>query len=315
MSDFKVTLIITVKNEANTIAELLESIVNQTLAPNEIVFVDGGSTDATVEILKNFFQKHPSLNWQLHQKNGNRSMGRNHAISVASHEWIAVTDAGCVLDQLWLESLVKTQLATDTLVQAGYYKGLAKNSFEMAVVPYVLVMPDRVDEESFLPSTRSMMLHTSVWSAVGGFPEKIVIGEDFYFAKKVRKLGYHIAFSKDAVVGWIPRSDIYSFFSMVKEMASGDATSGEIRKKVKLIFLRYGVVALLILLALSTGSVYLALILFFAGLLYGLWAILKNKKYVKSGWQWLPVLQFVSDIGVILGTLEGVTQRHSQDID
>jgi glycosyltransferase involved in cell wall biosynthesis len=43
------SLIITVFNEEKTIERLLESLVKQTKKPEEIIFVDGGSTDETVE--------------------------------------------------------------------------------------------------------------------------------------------------------------------------------------------------------------------------------------------------------------------------
>ena len=39
---------------------------------------------------------------------------------------------------------------------------------------------------------------------------------------------------------------------------------------------------------------------------YSLWAIRKNIRYVSAGWMWLPILQVVSDLAVILGSLSGL---------
>ncbi len=309
MEKFSTSLIITVKNEAQTIQELLESIVAQSMLPEEVIIIDGGSEDETYAIANRFAQSAPELTWRISQHICNRSKGRNIAISMAKNEWIAITDAGCVLDEHWLEELVKTQQRSNAPVIAGYYQGKASTPFEKAVVPYALVMPNRVDENSFLPSSRSMLLHTEVWKKIGGFPEQLEVGEDFLFAKQIRRAGFDMAFAPQAVVGWRPRSDLASFFKMIKSMAAGDAFSGEIRQKVRLVFARYAVVSVLVLLAFSTGSIFLAVLLLSAGVLYALWAIAKNLRFAKDGWKWLPTLQFVSDAGVILGTLEGVTHR------
>ena len=49
----KTSFITTVLNEEKTIEGLLESLNNQTLKPDEIVIVDGGSTDRTIAEIKN----------------------------------------------------------------------------------------------------------------------------------------------------------------------------------------------------------------------------------------------------------------------
>ena len=93
----KVSLILTVKNEEKSINILLESILSQNKMPNEIVIVDGGSIDKTIEIIKEYKD---SLPIKLIQKKGiNVPRGRNIAIANSKYPIIAVTDGGCRLDQ------------------------------------------------------------------------------------------------------------------------------------------------------------------------------------------------------------------------
>jgi len=54
----KISLICTVLNEQKSMGAFLDSIEIQTKKPDEIVIVDGGSNDKTVEIIKNYKKKY-----------------------------------------------------------------------------------------------------------------------------------------------------------------------------------------------------------------------------------------------------------------
>ena len=100
----KISLVITVRNEEKSIKKLFQSIKVQKTKPDEIIFVDAFSSDSTFKKL---------LAWKFREKKvfqykGNRSQGRNFGIQKASYSVIAVTDAGCELDKMWLFELKKT---------------------------------------------------------------------------------------------------------------------------------------------------------------------------------------------------------------
>lgn len=305
----KISLIITVKNEADSIEDLLHSIVFQIRKPDEVVIVDGESTDDTFNRIDSFIAENQSnISWKLFREKSNISRGRNKAIETASNNLIAITDAGCVLRTDWLEELEKCyQQHDENTVVAGFYEGLPQNSFQAAVVPYVLIMPDQVDEESFLPATRSMLLPKKIWKELNGFDETLTVSEDFAFAHKiVEKYGQEtIVFCKEAIVGWRPRSNLHQFFKMIFKMAEGDIRAGIYRGRVKLLFGRY-IGGLLILLAVIKNQSELGfLFLLLAAVTYLVWSIQKNKNYAGGGWFYLPVLQMVADVAVILGSSSG----------
>lgn len=86
----KVTSITYVKNGINYIEQCLTSIMNQTLREIEIIVVDGGSTDGTVELI-NSLQSRDARIKVLH-KEGSVGLQFNAALSLAQGEYIAVCE-------------------------------------------------------------------------------------------------------------------------------------------------------------------------------------------------------------------------------
>ncbi len=293
----KTTIILTVFNEEKTIRDLIDSILAQTQLPDEIIIVDGGSGDGTVSSIKYKVSSIKRPEFKIFVKKGNRSIGRNEAIKRSSAEIIAITDAGCILDKNWFKNVTKPFENDSTDVVAGYYKAKPKNIFQKCLVPYVFVMPDRVDPSNFLPATRSMAIRKSVWKKIGGFDEKLSNNEDYAFARKIKENGAKIVFQKSAIVFWIPRTNLKQAFVMFYRFAKGDIEAGIFRPKVALVFLRYFAALYL----LFTNN-YLLLTLFALG--YLLWSILKNYKYVKKkeAFFLLPIIQLTADASVLCGS-------------
>jgi glycosyltransferase involved in cell wall biosynthesis len=309
------SVICTVLNEEKTISILLEALIQQTKVPKEVIIVDGGSTDETWELLQSYKQQKLPFELKIVQKKGNRSIGRNEAIRLATSEMIAITDAGCEPEKQWLEELEKSNGGNKKIVVAGAAKAAPHiTPFQSAVVPYVLVMPDKVNPETFLPATRSMMISKSLLQELGGFDETLSDNEDYAFAKKLEKLRNNktigIVYSPKATVKWQPREDLNAFLYMIFRFARGDAYSGILRPKVGLIFVRYALGIFLFCMGVYMGSYILAygsLGLFAA---YLVWATHKNAKYVPvASLFWLPILQLLSDLFVIEGTIKGLLKR------
>lgn len=307
----KVSVICTVLNEANTIVALLEALGKQTYQPQSVIIADGGSNDGTLQQIKQWQKKHRRFNLEIISSNGNRSVGRNAAIEEANTTYVAITDAGCVPHPDWLEQLIIAQLRSGAPVVAGYYQGVAKSPFEEAVIPYALVMPDRVDPTNFLPATRSMLIDKGVWRKLGGFDETLSDNEDYAFARAIQAAGIHITFTDQAVVDWQPRHSLSGFWTMIYRFARGDVQARLFRPKVLLIYLRYLLAGLMLgIVAYFTHNLnqVIALIMTMF-VLYGLWAVHKNVRYTPCGWYWLPILQITSDLAVMLGTVVGTVRR------
>src|SRR3989344_5709680 len=270
----KISFVATVLNEEVTIKAFLISLLNQSEKPDEIIIVDGGSSDRTVAEIKN----HPfgklrakiksPIILKIIEKRGNRAVGRNEGIKKATGDIILISDAGCTLDKNWVKKITEPFFDPKVDVIAGYYDAKPKTIFQKCLVPYVLVMPDRVGSASFLPASRSMAFRKSIWKKLGGFPEEFSHNEDYVFANRLKTNKAKIVFQKEAIVDWIPRKNIKEAFIMFFRFALGDAEAGIFRQTVFFVFIRYILGIYLLMLSLIEKSILLLFGIFFCMLLY-----------------------------------------------
>jgi len=221
-----VSVICTVKNEEETIGEFLKSLLSQSKKPDEIVIVDGCSSDNTVDIIESFRVNNTHIKLIVDESaHQNIARGRNIAIDRSQSDVVAVTDAGCRLHRDWLKNLIEP-LETDTSIDvvAGYYKPLARNEFEQIVAELTFPSLEKILEktEKFLPSSRSIAFRKKCWRKVGGYPEHLYTAEDTLFDLMLKRVGCKFFFAQDAIVYWRVRPDLRSLFKQYYLYAVGD---------------------------------------------------------------------------------------------
>lgn len=89
----KVSVIVPFYNVEGYIEKCLETLVNQTLQDIEIILVNDGSKDRSVNIVKKFQRNYPEKIVYLEKENGGLSDARNYAIPYAKGEYIAFLDS------------------------------------------------------------------------------------------------------------------------------------------------------------------------------------------------------------------------------
>lgn len=312
----RTSFISTVFNEAQTVRPFLSSLFEQTHLPDEIVIVDAYSTDGTYQILLEerdlFVKKHPDVHFAIIQKKGNRSVGRNEAVKRVRNTFIACSDVGCILDTKWLQ-IVATQFQNNSQVDvvAGWYEPITKSVFQKALAAYTCVMLDKLNPETFLPSSRSIAFTKAAWEQVGGYPEELDTCEDLVFASRLKRAGLSFAFAKDVVVFWPQRKNIYEAFIQFYQYAVGDGQALYIRPQTYLLFLRYALGFVLLGLFASTQSYILGVGIVIGLVGYCVWSIGKNYQYVRH-WKalyLLPVLQITADSAVMSGMIVGMLKK------
>lgn len=307
----KISFVTTVLNEEGSVKSFLESLDKQTKMPDEVVIVDGGSSDDTIAKIKS--SKLKVQNLKILIKKGNRAMGRNEAIKNCTGNIIVCSDAGCVLDKNWLKNIVEPFKNKEVDVAAGFYEPIVSSIFEKSLACYTCVMPDDVNK-NFLPSSRSIAFKKEVWEKVGGYPENLETCEDLVFAKKLKKKEFRFKVEKNAIVFWPQRKNIFQAFRQFLNYAIGDGKAFYIRPQVPFLFVRYLLgISLLGVYSISKAPFWLFAIgyLLFT---YLVWSIWKNYKYVKhsKAFLYLPCLQLISDWAVILGMIIGFLKRFAR---
>ncbi len=234
----KVSLIATVKDAGPFVREFLTSVEAQTRTPDEVVIVDGGSADGTVETLR-------ATSWVtlLEEPGANIARGRNLAIAKAAHPAIAVTDADCVLAPDWLERIVEP-LEEGADIAMGLYRPLTSSFFEVCAAAVSIKEPEEIRPERYLPSARSVAFLREVFDEAGGYPEWLDIGEDMYLNHRWRERRVRMELASNAVVFRRPRSDLGSYWRQFVAYAEGDAHGGMHSGRHAVRFAAYGALAI-----------------------------------------------------------------------
>jgi len=218
-----VSVVATVLNEIEDIEALVTSLLGQTLAPAEIVIVDGGSNDGTWERLSAAKDKYAGLipirdeSCNLKRSPGPIARGRNVAISTASSDVIACADAGCTYQSDWLARLTAPILEGRAEYALGGSRLDPDNRtlWDIASAPFLgIKLTDEQRDKSV--TARSMAFRKPLWSRVGGFPETAFLGEDTLFDVAIRKVSAP-AFVEKAKAFYHPRN---SFRSALRQLAS-----------------------------------------------------------------------------------------------
>lgn len=214
-----ISVVVTVLNEADSLPRLLDSLAFQTRTPDEVIVCDGGSTDATVSVLRAESRLPLRV---LRRPGANISQGRNTAIERAEAEIITVTDAGVRLDPHWLERITAPFEDAATQVVAGFFRPDPQTPFEVAMGATVLPEMRDIHPERFLPSSRSVAFRKGAWEAVGGYPEWLDYCEDLVFDLCLRDRYGPFVFAPEALVHFRPRGSLRAFFVQYYRYARGD---------------------------------------------------------------------------------------------
>ena len=313
-----VSVVVTVRNEVNSIGELLEGLAAQTARPREIIIVDGGSTDGTLDLLRAWQGRLPLR--IMRAPGASIAVGRNLGIVSARAETIAVTDAGTRLVPGWLAAITARLLEGSADVVGGWFVADPRTTFEEAMGATTLPALNEIEPATFLPSSRSIAFRKAAWRTVGGYPEWLDYGEDLVFDLALRAADQRMAFVPAALARFRPRGSLGAFWRQYYRYARGDGKAGLWLKRHLVRYAVYGGAAAALALGGRRGWRGLALALL--GLLPGgvayLWRpyarlLPRLRPLGARRGLWaaglLPIIRLVGDLAKMTGYPVGVWWR------
>ncbi len=182
MTHLKISVIIPVYNAQDLVEETVNSVLNQTLPPDEIILVNDGSKDTSWNILQELASKHNKIK-VFNQQNAGPAVTRNRGVDFAENEWICFVDADDLLHPQRLEIAAEFSQNVDSVI-------CDMSVFDNSSIPANKII--EVSEVSYLPleSTYKSIIENgyALWSALmkkdafikaGGIDKDLVNNEDF----------------------------------------------------------------------------------------------------------------------------------------
>ena len=196
--DKLVSIVIRTKNEEELIGEVLKSIKRQTYKNNEIVLVDSGSTDATVEIAKSFECKIIKIK----PEEFTFGYAINHGFENSGGEYLCLISGHAPpYNEFWLENFIKVLDSNKDVM--GCYGGVKPlpNANLYAVRDSVnyskKMLSDRDGTKTF--SNANSIVKRKMWEKLK-FDENLTASEDRHWAEQVVHYGKKITYVEDAIV-------------------------------------------------------------------------------------------------------------------
>ena len=311
----KVSVIATVKNEGEALRPLLDSLIQQSQPPDEVIICDGGSTDNTLEVLTEYKTWLPLKIFVA--PDANISQGRNLAIAAAAGPIIAATDAGVVLAPYWLEELIQPIVRGETAVASGWFEPDPYTDFEVVMGSTVLPTRREIVPEQFLPSSRSVAFLKTAWEEVGGYPEWLDYSEDLVFDFALRERYGDFPFVDTAVAYFRPRGDLTGYFKQYYRYARGDGKANLWPRRHLVRYFTY-LVALPYVLRLIWREKWAGWALLLLG--SGVYCQKPAQRLWGNTWGWrppsrvrafalIPIIRVVGDVAKMLGYPVGLIWR------
>lgn len=160
----KISVVVPVYNVEKYLKECIDSIINQTLEDIEIICVNDGSTDSSLEILNDYAKKDSRI-IVINKSNSGYGHTMNMGLNAASGEYIGIIESDDFADKNMFEDLYKLAKEYDAdIVKGDWYNYWSKNKFARK--------NNRISSAKTLKLTNSkqdkslLRINPSVWSAI-----------------------------------------------------------------------------------------------------------------------------------------------------
>ncbi len=209
-----VSIVILTFNQLDRTKECLASIEKHTGIPHEVIVVDNGSTDGTVNYLRKWAKKHDNFHLIVNKTNKGFAAGNNQGIEQAKGDYVVLLNNDVVVSEGWLEGMLSAFEKDSTIGLVGpmtnyisgeqmepdaAYKDLAE--FEAFARNYRVVHKDQVNAVVRLVGF-CLMIKREVIEKIGLLDERFGKGnfEDDDYCLRASIAGYKLALAREVFV-------------------------------------------------------------------------------------------------------------------
>lgn len=230
-----ISVVIPLYNKEKYIRRTIVSVLSQTRPPREIVIVDDGSTDSSVNEVNQFADERIRL---ICQANSGEGAARNRGINESRFEFVAFLDA----DDEWKSSFLETIIRMyNNFPDCGAYatsyeiltsKGEVVHPYLEGIPPepWIGIIPNfvKMSQHGSPLSSSSVVIPKKIFSLLGGFPEKVTQGADrmMWFKLGIR---YPIAISSSSQAIYHTEATDRACYAYVREPETANLIDEMIR--------------------------------------------------------------------------------------
>jgi O-antigen biosynthesis protein len=218
----RVSVVVCAYNAERTIGPCLASLETLNYPDYEVIVVNDGSRDGTLEIAEGY-----GFCRIISQRNKGLSIARNVGADAATGEIVAYTDSDCVADPDWLSYLVAKMRASNLTACGGPNFPPPEDALVPAVVAVAPGGPTHVlisDEVAEHIAGCNMAFDRAALMSLGGFdPIYRAAGDDVDICWRFQDAGYVIGFSPAAVVWHFRRNTVSAYCNQQRGYGKAEA--------------------------------------------------------------------------------------------
>ena len=223
------TVVIPARNEEDSIAACLRSVLTQDWPSLQVIVVDGASTDSTAQLAADAARQDPRVEL-ISNPRGIIPVSLNLALARARGRWLVRVDAHAEIPPWYVRTAVG-HLASGLWGGVGGRKNAVGTTPAGRVIAVAMSSPFGVGNSTYHYGTRVQPVEhipfgaypTELVRRLGGWNEELVVNQDFEFDFRLRQCGYEVLFDPDLTIDWRCRESIGDLYRQYRRYGKGKA--------------------------------------------------------------------------------------------